>query len=416
MSLPAFNNLSVWQDCPKDWKQVRLKYAARFSYGDPLISAQREEGDIPVFGSNGIVGCHKLANTLAPLIVVGRKGSFGKITYSENCGFVIDTAYLIDSRYSKEHLRWLYYTLQTLGLDEISQDTGVPGLSREKAYECYLGLPPLQTQKLIARFLDRKTAAIDTLIAKKQCLIQLLEEKRTALINQAVTKGLNPNAPMKDSGISWIGEIPEHWEIIRIKHLLEEIIDTEHKTATFYPDGEYLVVRTSNVRQGQLIFKDAKYTDLEGFTEWTRRGKPQPGDILFTREAPPGEACIVPCNLDLCLGQRMVLFRVQHELLDGDFGVYSLYAGLANEFIKSLSQGSTVSHFNMSDISNIPILTPPVEEQQSIVNHLKEIIQRISLLVEKTISSIEKLQEYRRSLITAAVTGKLEISEVEPDV
>jgi type I restriction enzyme S subunit len=175
-------------------------------------------------------------------------------------------------------------------------------------------------------------------------------------------------------------------------------------------------VRTSNVRQGKLILKDVKYTDLDGFTEWTRRGKPQPGDILFTREAPPGEACIVPHDLDLCLGQRMVLFRVKHELLNGDFGVYSLYAGLANEFIKSLSQGSTVSHFNMSDIGNIPILTPPVEEQQLVVNQLKEIILRISLLAEKTISSIEKLQEYRRSLITAAVTGKLEISEVQADV
>ena len=415
MSLPMSNDLSIWQDLPNNWKQVCLKRVARFFYGDSLVSGQREKGNIPVFGSNGVVGCHKIANTLSPFIAVGRKGSFGKIIYSEDYGFVIDTAYFIDSRSSKEHLRWLYYVLQTLGLDTISQDTGVPGLSREKAYECYLGLPPLHTQKRLARFLDRKTAAIATLIAKKQRLIQLLEEKRTALINQAVTKGLNPNAPMKDSGIPWIGEVPEHWEIIDIKYLLAEMIDAEHKTATFYPDGKFLVVRTSNVRQGQLILDDAKHTDIDGFIEWTRRGKPHPGDILFTREAPPGEACIVPDDIPVCLGQRMVLFRVKHELLDGEFGVNSLYAGLANSFIDSLSQGSTVAHFNMSDIRNIPILTPPVAEQKLIVRHIRKAVEKTSSLAERTSISIKKLQEYRRSLITAAVTGKLNIPEVTSD-
>lgn len=315
-------------------------------------------------------------------------------------------------KYDSNYLKYLLLTPDFINLvNSSTYGAKMPRASWDFIGNISLPTLPLEAQKSIARFLDRKTAEIDTLIAKKQRLIQLLEEKRTALINQAVTKGLNPNAPMKDSGIPWIGEIPEHWEIIKIKHLLEEIVDTEHKTATFYPDGKYLVVRTSNVRQGQLILKDAKYTDLDGFTEWTKRGKPQPGDILFTREAPPGEACIVPHDLDLCLGQRMVLFRIKPELLNGDFGVYSLYAGLANEFIKSLSQGSTVSHFNMSDIGNIPILTPPIEEQQLVVNHLKEIILRISLLVEKTISATEKLQEYRRSLITAAVTGKLAIEE-----
>ena len=103
---------------------------------------------------------------------------------------------------------------------------------------------------------------------------------------------------------------------------------------------------------------EAKFTDQEGFEEWTRRGKPTPGDILFTREAPAGESCIVPEGLPLCLGQRMVLFQLGDMELVGRFGVYALYGGLAREFVDRLSQGSTVAHFNMADIGSIPLLIP----------------------------------------------------------
>ena len=151
-------------------------------------------------------------------------------------------------------------------------------------------IPPLPEQHAIAAFLDRETAKIDALAAKKERLVELLEEKRTALISHAVTKGLDPDAPMKDSGIEWLGEVPVHWAKMKIKHFLYQIIDTEHKTAPYDPDGNYLVVRTSNVRNGVLLLADAKYINHEGFKEWTRRGVPKPGDILFTREAPAGRS------------------------------------------------------------------------------------------------------------------------------
>lgn len=281
------------------------------------------------------------------------------------------------------------------------------GLVAQKDFE--IVLPSLNEQKAIASFLDRETAKIDALIAKKERLIELLQEKRTAIISHAVTKGLNPTVQMKDSGVEWLGKIPTHWEKTRIKYALHQIIDTEHKTAPSYPDGEYLIVRTSNVRNGQLVFDDAKYTDHEGFREWTKRGKPEPGDILFTREAPAGEACLVPENLSLCLGQRMVLFRVNHQMLDENYGIRSLYGGIAAEFISSLSQGSTVAHFNMADIGNIPLLLPPLEEQAAIASYLDRETAKIDALIAKIREGIEKLKEYRTALISAAVTGKIDV-------
>jgi len=288
------------------------------------------------------------------------------------------------------------------------------GLSQDDICSSLIPMPPLPEQQSIAAFLDRKTRQIDALIAKKQRLITLLEEKRTALISHAVTKGLNPSAPMKPSDIEWLGDVPRHWEAKRIKHLLHEMIDTEHKTVEFYPDGGYLVVRTTNVRNGRLIMDGAKFTDDDGFREWTRRGQPQKGDILFTREAPAGEACLVPTNRPVCIGQRMVLFRVRRDVLDDRFGVYSIYSGVADEFIKSASQGSTVAHFNMADIGSIPMLVPPLPEQRRISDYLDALSANFDALMSTAETAITRLTEYRHALISAAVTGKIDVrKEVE---
>ncbi|MYL22618.1 restriction endonuclease subunit S [Halomonas alkaliantarctica] len=274
--------------------------------------------------------------------------------------------------------------------------------------------PPFKEQAEIQNFLDHETARIDALVEEQQRLIELLKEKRQAVISHAVTKGLDPDVPMKDSGVEWLGEVPKHWPQVRLKHVVSQIIDTEHKTVHFHEDGEYLVVRTSNVRNGELILEGAKYTDAAGYKEWTSRGRPQPGDVLFTREAPAGEACFVPHDIDLCLGQRMVLFIVNKARVDSQFLIYSIYAGLSSEFIESLSQGSTVVHFNMSDIRNIPLFEPSLEEQESICGHLRTHLDCFDKLIEEASGSVELMKERRSALISAAVTGKIDVRGWKP--
>ena len=208
--------------------------------------------------------------------------------------------------------------------------------------------------------------------------------------------------------------MPAHWQQIRLKHVVNRVIDTEHKTAPVYEDGEYMIVRTSNVRAGRLVFAGANYTDLEGFLEWTNRGTPKPGDILFTREAPAGEACLVPEGVDLCLGQRMVLFKLKHGRVVPEFVVSSLYAGLSEEFVRSLSQGSTVAHFNMSDIGNIPLFEPPRNEQMEIAQYVDKKLDSFDGLIREAGRSVFIMQERRSSLISAAVTGKIDVRDWEP--
>lgn len=269
-------------------------------------------------------------------------------------------------------------------------------------------LIPKEEQKVIASYLDRETARIDNLIAEKQNFINLLKEKRQALISHVVTKGLDPNVKMKDSGIEWIGEVPEHWVSTRLKFHVSRIIDTEHKTIPFVDYSDFLVVRTSDIREGELLPEQCKRTDSESFIEWTRRGVPSPGDIIFTREAPAGEACIVPEGLNVCLGQRTVLIRTSQDLL-AEFLLLVIYSDLTKEFIDDASLGSTVKHLNMADIPNIPIFLPDISNQQQIVDFASKELSKINDVRSETLNTIELLQEHRTALISAAVTGKIDV-------
>lgn len=184
---------------PESWEVKRLKFITRLSYGDSLPNELREEGDIFVYGSNGIVGTHNIANTLYPCIVVGRKGSYGKVTYSDTSVFAIDTTYFIDTKAAQIEFdfRWLFYSLLLLKLDTNSQDIGVPGLSREFAYNQWLPFPNFYEQQEIAEYLDIQTQKIDTLINKTQTSIEYLKEYRTVLISAAVTGKIDVREEMQ---------------------------------------------------------------------------------------------------------------------------------------------------------------------------------------------------------------------------
>ncbi len=174
-------------EVPEHWEVRRLKYICCFAYGDSLPSEKRIEGDVQVYGSNGHVGFHQFSNTIAPCIVIGRKGSFGKVNYSSDSVFAIDTTFFVDSRYTNANVRWLYYLLGLLQLDAVSKDSIVPGLNREDAYQQMGVYPPLKEQKQIATFLDKETTKINTLTGKCETTIELLKECRTALISAVVT-------------------------------------------------------------------------------------------------------------------------------------------------------------------------------------------------------------------------------------
>lgn len=270
-------------------------------------------------------------------------------------------------------------------------------------------LAPSDEQAAIAAFLDRETAKIDGLIAEQERLVSLLAEKRQATISHAVTRGLNPDLPMKDSGVAWLGEVPAHWNLKRVKDCGCEIVDCKNRTPELHPDGDFFVIRTSCVKNGSFNPAPGYFTDEANFLEWTAKGRPQAGDVLFTREAPTGEACLAPENLDFCLGQRMMYIRPPAEALASKFLLYSIYGGLIRERIDEKSKGSTVGHLRVGEVGELPLLLPPLEEQLELIQVLDAELDKLGTLSDKAQRIIRLLKERRSALIASAVTGQIDV-------
>ncbi|NMG29525.1 restriction endonuclease subunit S [Aromatoleum evansii] len=340
------------------------------------------------------------------------QGSMGVSAYDG----IVSPAYITcATRADRVRPQYLHYLLRSSALIGVynSLSYGVRVGQWDMHYEDFkqipIPLPPQEEQERIVSFLDQKIAEIDAAIAKKERQASLLKEQQFKLINLAVTKGLDPCAAMISGGTEWIDSPPAHWQLMRIKHVLHAIVDTEHKTPPMFDEGPALMVRTSNVKNGELVLNNAKYTDEQTYRRWTRRAVPVPGDILFTREAPAGEACVLPEGIKAAIGQRMVLFKVNPERLDPHFAVHSIYSGAAKAFIELLSVGSTVAHFNMSDIGNIPLLLPPLQEQKAISLRIKSIQDQFQPLIKSVERGVERLQELKRTMIASVVLGQVKI-------
>ena len=406
---PEYKNSGVdWiGEIPKDWNLSMLKYMARLVYGDTLIAENRENGVVPVYGSNGVIDAHSSANTLSPTIIVGRKGSLGKIQYSDVPCFVIDTAYFIDERTSHVNLRWLYYVLQVLKLERF-RDSIIPGLKREYTEIQHIPLITEEEQTQIVNFLDRKTGQIDELIRIKERQVELLREQRTTLINQVVTKGLDPNVEMKPSGVEWIGEIPDSWNAVPLTKYLESIIDYRGRTPEKTGSGRFLVT-AKNIRNGQIDYKiSQEFTSEAEYQRIMTRGIPQIGDVLFTTEAPLGEVANVD-DVSIALAQRVIKFQPKSERLNPYFLKYWILSYSFQSELHQYATGSTVLGIKASKLGLLKLNLPPLKEQKQIVGFLDRKTQQIDELISAEQRKIELLKEYRQSLISETVTGKIDV-------
>ena len=344
------------------------------------------------------------------LVIHGMDGFAGAIGISDSDGkgspvLVVCT--------TKENARYLVYYLRTLAMQDVflALATGIRERSCDlrwnKIADLLFPVPELDEQCRIADYLDRKCSQIDAIIARQQEVIEKLKAYKLSVITEAVTKGLNPDVPMKDSGVEWIGEIPEHWDFRRIKNCCL-IVDCKNRTPDPDPDGEYIVVRTTCIRDGSFSYEGSYHTNAENFKEWTAKGQPQHGDIFFTREAPMGEACLVPDTDNLCMGQRVMFFRP----LDGSdprYILYSIYGPLAREYIDSKNKGSTVGHLKLGQVASLPLFYCPPREQSEIANYLDKRCGAIDKVVEKKAEIISRITDYKKSLIYEVVTGKKEV-------
>ena len=397
-------------EIPAHWSALPIKRVCRFCYGESLAADDRANGDVVVFGSNGPVGTHDSANTGAPCLIIGRKGSFGKVNYSANAVFAIDTTFVTDARYTKADLRWLYYALQCARLDTVSKDSAIPGLDREDAYVRAITAGPFHEQRAIADFLDRETAKIDGLVARKERLIELLQEKRTALITRAVTRGLDPNVPMKDSGVEWLGEIPAHWEVKRLWHLTPTDRRIMYGIVLPGPDVDVGVpiVKGGDVAATRLKVDSLSKTAFEIEARYVR-SRLRGGDLVYSIRGSIGEVEMVPDELE---GANLTqdAARVSYtSVTDGRWLLYALRSKRVFSQLEAGALGATIKGINIRDLKRVLIPVPPKSEQPEIASFLDAEAGTIEKLSSKVHQAIGHLREFRTALISAAVTGKIDV-------
>ncbi|MFL2648944.1 MAG: restriction endonuclease subunit S [Dehalococcoidia bacterium] len=294
-------------------------------------------------------------------------------------------------------------------LRSVAVSSTIDNVNGEKYGNFSIPLPPMEEQKKIASYLDDKTKKIDLLIENIKKKIELLEEQRSVLINQVVTKGLDPNVEMKDSGIDWIGDIPKHWKVIKFKKYIEPVVDYRGRTPEKVDEGVFLIT-AKNIKNGKIDYNLSKeYTTIEEQNKIFNRGIPSIGDVLFTTEAPLGEVANVD-NVDVAIAQRAVKFRAIAEHLDNYFLKYSILADHFQQSLKTHATGSTAKGIKGSKLGLLDICLPPIGEQKIIAEYLDDKTEKIDLIVENNKKKIELIEEQRSALISNLVTGKIRVS------
>ena len=321
---------------------------------------------------------------------------------------VVSTGYIVlhcNHLLDRNYVRWLLQEfdvahMKTLGAG-VRQTVNFSDIAN-----CYFYLPEQLEQRKIANFLDHETAKIDSLIEKQQQLIQLLKEKRQAVISHAVTKGLDPRVKMKDSGVEWLGEVPEHWEVLPIKYLTKcvgtggtpknQISFTEVPEINWFTPGDF---------SGDLeIIDSSKYVTFSSVKDGDSKLYEGKSVLMIGIGATLGKVAI--SNKDFSCNQQINVLTC-NKLITPEFLKFSLMSQL--EQIKQLSNSSTIGIINQEKTKQICISVPTVEEQSEIIHFIMGNIEKFNNLINKAESAIQLMQERRTALISAAVTGKIDV-------
>jgi type I restriction enzyme S subunit len=300
-----------------------------------------------------------------------------------------------------------HYLVCSKGVGTIQRNLYWPQLKR--ANVC---LPPHSEQTAIADFLDRKTALIDQAIAIKQNQIELLKERRQILIHKAVTRGLNPNVKLKDSGVEWIGEIPEGWIVTSVKNVLEiPICDGPHTTPQLYEEG-YPFVSAEAIKNGEVDFDKIRgFISLKDHILFSKKYSPKRNDIYMVKSgATTGNVAMVRTDIEFSIWSPLAVFRANQKKVIPNYLLNYLESPSFRLGVELSWSFGTQQNIGMGILSNLPIAYPSIEEQTVISEYIGQITEKVKSAISLKEQEIEKLKEYKATLINSAVTGKIKVN------
>jgi type I restriction enzyme, S subunit len=429
-------------DIPAHWDEIPVRRRAKRiqTGGTPPTAEERyyEEGTVPWYGPGSFDNQIAVSNPVKLLnasavsegaarvfaagatMIVTIGATLGKVSSLINSGSCNQQITVIEFDERRVHPRFATYQLKRLEpvLRTIAPSATLPILDQGEIADIVLGLPPLPEQLAVAAFLDRETSRIDRLVEKKRELIERLKEKRTALISRTVTRGLPPaaaraaglpeNPPLKSSGLEWLGDVPEHWDIKRIKQL--GLIRYGLGEPPEYADDGIPFIRATDIKRGKIdldAVKKVSYDDIP----WSRRPQLNLNEILVVRSgAYTGDSAIVSQEVaGFIAGYDMVLTVHKANSSFIAWVLLSKYMLYGQIYLERLRAAQP--HLNAEELGGFTVLVPPRSEQVAIAAYLDTETVKLDSLMAKVETAIERLQEYRTALITATVTGKIDVRE-----
>ena len=392
-------------DIPKDWDKHRFKYAGTLQKGKLPTETNLDGNGLPIIGASEMLGKpFRQFSTDVGLpecnesdILVLWDGANAGIVASNLCGIVSSTAAKYSCADSRCDSNYTYYLLK--GVESYFKDkvfgTTIPHMNSDYIDDVPLLLPSLEEQQKIASFLDRKCSEIDEMIALQEKIVDELKAYKQSVITEAVTKGLNPDVPMKDSGIEWIGKIPEHWDVRRLKYVAERHCQKVTDEVLPYIGLENIESFSEN------------YIETDNEYDISQAQICSVGDVIFGKLRPYlGKARVI--KSEQCCSSEFIVLR------GGEAPSYLRYLMLSNWFIEIVNAstyGTKMPRANADFIMNMQVIVPPIIERKEIECYLNTKCTEIDNLISIKLSKIDSLKEYKKSIIYEYVTGKKEVTE-----
>lgn len=432
---PNLDRIPEVDAVPDGWELVTIQEIAEKLIGGGTPSKSVEEyweGDIPWASVKDLAGItlddtkdhiteEGLQDSTANLIPAGSIIISTRMTVGEAFINLVDMAINQDLKgilpdRSRTNTYFLAHALRDKNryLKSLGRGTTVSGITTSDLERTHMALPPLDEQRKIASVL----LTVDRAIQTTEAIIAQAKRVKRGLMQDVLVGGITEDGRIRDPEDSLgqfretaLGKVPKSWQMRPLSELCSEIVDSPHSTPTYSEDG-VLIVRTSDIREGRFTPDEAKRISEDDYQDRVARLEPQPGDVVFTREAPVGEAFKIPEGTRLCLGQRTMVFRPRPDLLDPDFLVHSIYSSRVRKRFDQLVVGTTNPHLNVGTIRSFKLPVPSLGEQQRIVDLLNSLDDQIDS--EK--AQKEDLQRLKHGLMQDLLTGRVRTTDTNIDV
>jgi type I restriction enzyme, S subunit len=428
---PAYKDSGVeWLgEVPVGWVVSRYKYWVTIKNGADYKDVECEHSEFPVIGSGGAFAYATKHLYCGPAILLGRKGTIDRPLFILGRFWTVDTMYscLPKNKYCP---KFIYYACLTIPFNALTTNTALPSMTQEVLGNISFATPPLPEQEKIAAFLEFETGRMDVLIQKQERLIELLKEKRQAVISHAVTKGLpsttstssgitsgsgqgDPAVPMRDSGIEWLGEVPAHWVVGCLKYFSTIITGYAFSSDEFIDDGVPVLRIGDITKEGEVDFAGAKYLPKD-YQNYIRNVGVKNGDVVMAMTgATVGKVGKYKFDYPALLNQRVCIFRPKSNF-QNDYLWWYLNTNLYVEYVALNAAGGAQPNISDTQLLNCISIHPPQTEQKIISEYLNEQMKRINRALVTAKQAITLIRERRTALISAAVTGKIDVREWEP--